>query len=46
MSEPQIPAPRSPARRQGTAKPYILSAALGLVAGLVSVALAVLRAKR
>lgn len=43
MSQPQIPIYRSPARRQGAAKPYILAAALGLVAGLFSVAFAVLR---
>jgi hypothetical protein len=43
MSEPQIPISRLPARRRGGAKPYILAGALGVVAGLVSFAFAVLR---
>jgi hypothetical protein len=43
MTEPQIPISRVPARRRGAARPYILAGALGLVAGLLSLAFAVLR---
>ncbi len=43
MSEPQIPIYRWPVRRRDAAKPYILAAALGLVAGVLSLAFAVLR---
>jgi hypothetical protein len=41
MSQPQIPIYRYP--RRGSAKPYILAAAVGLAAGVVSVAFMVLR---
>lgn len=43
MSQPQIPIYHWPAKRGDRAKPYILAGALGLVAGVLSVAFLVLR---
>jgi hypothetical protein len=43
MNQPQIPIYRYPARAREKAKPYILAAALGLVAGAVSIGFMVLR---
>lgn len=43
MTQPKIPIYYATTRRPGAARPYILAAAVGLVAGLISVAFAVLR---
>lgn len=43
MTQPQIPIYRYPARAGDKAKPYILAGALGLVAGVLSVAFLMLR---
>ena len=45
MNRPQIPISRFPTRRDGGAKPYIWAAALGVAAGAVSLAFALLRHK-
>lgn len=45
MSQPKIPISHLPPRRGGGAKPYIWTVVLGVAAGAVSIAFAVLRHK-